>query len=117
MYNDVLNLAYIHAGYEYMKVLRYFWGTENSTVYTEYEEDRLRAFLCFIPLPLEYDMICVTDRYNEYTLATWKQVSKTLKERKKEIRINSITRHPAIQKVILKYNGYRDGDTLIFKKD
>ena len=117
MYKDILDLAYEHAGEEYRKVLMYIYGDEESTIYTEYEEGKLRAFLCYTPLPLEYDLVCVTDRYNTFTLSIWKQLSKILKNRKKEIRINSTTRHPAIQKAVEKYGGYRDEDTLIFTKD
>jgi len=117
MFEDVRQLALEHAGYEYMKVIDFFWETKGESIYTEYEEGKLRAFLYYIPLPLYYDMVCVTDRYNEYTLSTWKELSKILRNRTKEIRINSTTRHPTIQKAIKKYNGYRDGDNLIFTKE
>lgn len=118
MYEDILDLAYEHAGDEYRKVLIYYWGDNGSTIYTEYEEGILRAFLFYTPLVgFDYDMVCVTDRYNNYTLNTWKQLSKLLKNRTKEIRIDSKTRHPAIQKAISRYGGYRDGDTLIFVKE
>ena len=39
MYNDVLELAFEHAGYEYKEVLEYFWNTEGFKIHTEYEED------------------------------------------------------------------------------
>ena len=117
MNEDVLQLAYEHAGYEYREVLEYFWGTEGFELYTEYEEGKLRAFLCYIPLPLTYDMICVTDKDNDFSLYIWRILSKLLKSRTKEIRINSTTRHPAIQKAIKKYGGYRNEDTLIFVKE
>ena len=117
MKEDILELAEEHAGKEYRKVLEYFWETEGIIVHTEYEEETLRAFLCFIPLPLPYDMVCVTDRYNNYSLTMWGCLSKILKNRVKEIRINSTTRHKAIQKAIIKYGGYRDNNTLIFTKE
>ena len=117
MNEDVLELAFEHSGYEYRKVLEYFRDAKGSYLYKEYEENTLRSFLYFVPLPLHYDMICVTDRYNDYTLSTWKQLSKLLKNRTKEIRINSTTRHPSIDKVIGRYGGYRDEDTLIFTKE
>ena len=117
MFRDVVELAYEHGGDEYSKVLIYYWGDKDSLIYTEYEEGKLRAFLFYVPLPLSYDMICVTDRYNDYTLSTWRQLSKLLRNRTKEIRINSTTRHPTIQKAIKKYKGYRDEDTLIFTKE
>lgn len=116
MFKDVINLAYEHGGNEYRKILIELWGNEGSSIYQEYEEGKLRAFLFYVPLPLDYDMICVTDRYNDYTLSTWRVLSKLLRSRTKEIRINSRTRHPTIQKAIKKYNGYREGDELIFTR-
>lgn len=112
--NDVLELAFAHGGYEYRRALEYFWGLDDFPVYTEYDNKGLRAFLCYIELPLEYDMICVTDRNNVFSLSTWRILSKELKLRTKEIRIDNPITHPTIDKAIKKYGGYREGNTLIF---
>jgi hypothetical protein len=118
MYDDILELAFEHAGYEYRKVLEYFWGCEGFKIHIEYEEDKLRAFLCYIPLSLDYDMICVTDRDNIFTKNTWRLLIKYVGSREKEIRIHSTIAHnPTIQKALAKYNGYAEGDTLIFVKE
>jgi len=118
MYNDIIELAVEHAGYEYKEVLEYFWDTEGFEIHTEYEEDKLRAFLCYVPLPLDYDMICVTDRENIFTTNTWRLLIKYVGSREKEIRISStITDNPTIQKALAKYNGYAEDDVLIFVKD
>jgi hypothetical protein len=112
---DVLDLAYKHGGYEYKRALEYFWNLDDFPIYTEYDNKGLRAFLCYIELPLEYDMICVTDREDVFTLSTWRILSKELKLRTKEIRIDSVANNPTIDKAIQKYGGYREDNVLIFE--
>jgi len=121
MNKDILKLAEKHKGKEYNRALLRLSGIYEYECTTEYTEDKeLKAFLCYFKLPYNYDMICITDKDNKYTYTMWKILSKYLKARTREIRIDSTPTEKdrrIIDKAIIKYGGYRDGNILIFPID
>lgn len=120
MNKDILELAEMHKGKEYSKALLKLSSVYEYNCTTEYIDNKLKAFLCYFTLPYVYDMICVTDKDNIYSYSLWKELSKYLKNRTREIRINSTPTEKdrrVIDKAIIKYNGYREGNTLFFPID
>lgn len=118
MTKDILELANKHKDREYSRALLIASARYDYNVWTEYKDNELKAFLCYFDLfTHSYDMICVTDRDNKYSLKIWKQLSKLLKNRTKEIRIESTPSKEdqvVIDKAIIKYGGYRKDNILIF---
>jgi len=116
-YNNILTLAYLHAGKSYVKDIKQVQYSPYVRCWAEYDTKGLRAFVFHISAPyLRKDIVWVTDRNNKYTLSTYRLMKKIHKEATKDIVSNVTTNHEMMRKFALLNNGILVGDTLLFPR-
>lgn len=116
-YGDILTLAFIHAGKEYVKEIRQIRDNKFCKCWVEYDDLGIRAFIMYISTPqLSKDIVYVTDRTNTYTLSTYRLMKKIHKEATKTILSTINSNHEMMRKFAVKNNGILVDNILIFTK-
>jgi len=114
---DIIMLAEYHNGKEYAQEIATLVENSIATFWVHYEEGRLRCFVCYInSIKMEMDIVYVTDRYNTYTLDTYRLMKYLHKHTNKDIYSTVISNHTMMAKFAKVNKGYLIGDLLIFPK-
>jgi len=117
-YGDILTLAFMHAGQDYVKEIKQIRDNKFCKCWVEYDSVGIRAFLIYISVPqLSKDIVYVTDRLNTYTLTTYRLMKKIHKESSKTILSSITSNHDMMRKFAIRNNGILVDNILIFSKE
>ena len=113
---DIIELAKSHAGEDYAEEIEYLLSNKDASFWVEEElPNVIRCFVCFINSKrLPYDVVYVTDKYNRYTLGTYRLMKRLHSNSRKTILSNITSNHTMMAKFAKVNNGYLIDDLLIF---
>lgn len=118
MEDDIIALAYEHDGINYAEEILFILDNNIGKFWVRYEGKVLRSFVCYITdYSMLHDIVYVTDKYNTYTLDTYRLMKKIHKNSSKDIYSTITTNHTMMAKFAKANKGYLIGDTLIFPKE
>jgi len=111
---EIEELVKEHLGTDRYETLRAYDMFEH-TDWVEYKDNKLYSIVSYFTLEhLDFDMIVTMNRDNVFTLSQWKVISKLLRNRDKEIMIDSDPSNKVLIKGAKKYGGYFDYTNLVF---
>lgn len=95
---------------ETLLVFKYFKHSD----WIEYEDGKLISLVSYFKLDYSFDMVVAINKDNIFTPRQWRVIFTILKNRTKEIRIQSDSSNDKLHKGAKRFGGYFEEDEIIF---